>query len=142
MSQSKGRKYSYEGLFLVSQQSATDLNSVVSHLKEILNKAEARVIALSKWDERRLAFEIEKQKRGVYFLAYFECDPVNVITIERDCNLSETVMRSMVTRADHLSDDEMMATDGQEQLATESSLREDPAEPVSGPAEAASEAPA
>lgn len=124
MSNSKGRIYQYEGMFLVGQQAASDINGCVVHLKEVLNRASATLIALRKWDERRLAFEIAKQKRGVYFLAYFTCDPVNIQSIERDCNLSEIVLRSMVTRADHLTVDEMKAADGQQELATEGALRE------------------
>ena len=124
MSESKGRIYQYEAMFLVSQQAASDINGCVQSIKEILNRASATLIALRKWDEPRLAFEIAKQKRGVYFLAYFKCDPVNLTSIERDCNLSEMVLRSMVTRADHLTEDEMKATDGQAELATEASLRE------------------
>lgn len=124
MSNSKGRIYQYEAMFLVGQQAAADLNGCVAHIKEVFNRASATLIALKKWDERRLAFEIAKQKRGVYFLAYFTCDPVNIQSIERDCNLSEIVLRSMVTRADHLTMEEMQDSDAQQELATEGSLRE------------------
>ena len=132
MSESKGRTCFYEAMFLVSQQSATDLNAVVTHIREILDRGSVRMIALKKWDERRLAFEIAKQKRGVFFLAYFECDPVNVVAIERACNLSEIILRSMVLRADHLTEEEMAASDAREELATEAALREESASEPEG----------
>jgi small subunit ribosomal protein S6 len=120
---SKGRKHYYEAMFLVSQSAATDVDGMTSHINEILNRAHAEIVALRKWDERRLAYEINKQKRGTYILAYFACDPANLAHIERDCNLSERVLRSMILRADHLSVDEMQATDNREALATEGALR-------------------
>lgn len=123
---SKGRKFYYEGMFLVSQAAATDLDGMIAHINEILERAHAEIVALRKWDERRLAFEINKQKRGTYILAYFSCDPVNLSHIERDCNLSERILRSMVLRCDHLSVDEMQATDNREALATEAALRGGP----------------
>jgi small subunit ribosomal protein S6 len=123
MSDSKGRSYDYEAMFLVSQSAAADLGSIVDHINEILAKGSAELIALRKWDERRLAFEISKQKRGTYLLAYFSADPANIMTIERACNLSETVLRFMLLRADHLTREEMTAADAREELKTEIELR-------------------
>ena len=120
---SKGRKFNYEAMFLVSQSAATDFDGVIGHINEILARGHAEVIALRKWDERRLAFEINKQKRGTYILAYFSCDPVSVAHIERDCNLSERILRSMILRADHLSVEEMQNADRRDDLATEGALR-------------------
>lgn len=123
MAASKGRKNHYEGMFLVSQAVAADLGGVVDHIKEVLNRASATLIAMKKWDDRRLAYEIQKHKRGVYILTYFECDPVNIVGIERDCSLSERILRAMVTRADHLTVEEMQAADGQADLDTEIKMR-------------------
>lgn len=113
----------YEAMFLISQSVAADLNGVVEHINEILAKGDAEVIAMKKWDERRLAFEIDKQKRGVYILCYFNAPTDGVARIERECNLSERIMRMMVLRADHLSEDEMRAADAREELAVEAKLR-------------------
>jgi len=123
MSESKGRKHAYEAMFVVSPTEAADLAGIVDHLNEILRRATAEVIALKKWDERRLAYEIGGQKRGVYFLAFFICDPVNIGGIERDCNLSERILRTLITRADHLTVEEMQNWDGHRELAVETELR-------------------
>lgn len=123
MSASKGRSFYYEAMFLVPQAAASDLNAVTDHLTGILNKHHARIVALKKWDERRLAYEIKKHKRGIYFLAYFETDPVNMSHIERDANLSETILRTLVTRVDHLTEEEMLAADARQLIADEAELR-------------------
>jgi small subunit ribosomal protein S6 len=125
---SEARKQFYEAMFLVSQASATDLAGVVDHINTLLGRAGAEVVAMSKWDERRLAYEIDKQKRGVYILVYFKSLPGASQRLMRDCNLSETIMRVLITRAEHLTEEEMAATDGREALKTEAQLRAEKAE--------------
>jgi len=117
------RVYNYEAMFLLSQAVAADLGSAVDHIKEILARGHAEIIAMKKWDDRRLAYEINGQKRGVYILAYFKAPGVNVAHIERDVNLSEKVLRALILRADHLSIEEMTALDGRKELDIESKLR-------------------
>ncbi len=124
MAVSKGRKACYEAMFLVSQSEAYDFGSIIEHIKDILeNRGKVDIIAMRKWDERRLAFEIKKQKRGVYFLIYFEADPVNIEQIERVCTISERIMRILITRADHLTREEMEAADQMQELNDEAKAR-------------------
>ncbi|MGE3107825.1 MAG: 30S ribosomal protein S6 [Phycisphaerales bacterium] len=119
----KTRTYNYEAMFVISQSTAVDLQGAVDHIKEILTKAGASLIAMKKWDERRFTFEIKKQKRGVYILAYFSAPASGLAAIERSCNLSEKILRVLFTRADHLTIDEMKAADAQKELADEAKLR-------------------
>jgi small subunit ribosomal protein S6 len=113
----------YECMFLISQAEAANLNNVVDHIGEILGKGDAEILALTKWDERRLAYEIDKQKRGVYILAYIAAPTDGIERIERECNLSEHIMRLMVIRADHMSEDQARAADDRDGLAAEAKMR-------------------
>jgi small subunit ribosomal protein S6 len=113
----------YEGMFLFPQTVSADLQSAADHVLETLSKGGAEVISLCKWDERRLAYDIKGNKRGVYFLTYFKCDAQKLTLIERDCRLSEKLLRSMITRADHVSAEQMLAMEGRQQLADETALR-------------------
>ena len=117
------RTSTYEAMFLVSQAAATDLAGVIDHINHLFQRAGATVLAMSKWDERRLAFEIDKQKRGIFLLTYFTANRDAIGGLERDCNLSEILMRMLVIRADHLTEEEMRATDAREELAVEATLR-------------------
>jgi small subunit ribosomal protein S6 len=120
----------YEGLFLFPQAQAGNLQAAIDHLKDILSRAKAEVIALRKWDERRLAFEIKGNKRGVYFLVYFRAPGTALTGIERACNLSEQLLRSMIIRADHVTQEQMEAADGTAELADEIKLRAAEAAPA------------
>jgi len=117
------RTTTYEGFFLFPQAVAANLQGAIDHLEELLKRVDAEVVSLRKWDERRLAYEIKGNKRGVYFLVYFRADPARLTDLERGCNLSEQLLRSMVTRADHIPAEEIEAADGRAQLADEIRLR-------------------
>ena len=65
---SEERVLPYEGMFLFSQAQTADLQEAVDHIDDILRRAEVEVISLCKWDERRLAYEIKGNKRGVVFV--------------------------------------------------------------------------
>lgn len=114
----------YEGMFLLNQQSVSaDLSGAVEHVREILNRAEAEIIVLSKWDERKLAYEIRNQKRGLFVLAYFKARASQIANIDRDCNLSEQVLRAMIIRADHMGEEEIELAKKNAELAFEARLR-------------------
>ncbi|MFM9957019.1 MAG: 30S ribosomal protein S6 [Phycisphaerales bacterium] len=129
-STSKGRRYNYEVMFLLSGAQSAQLGETVKHIEDLFKRAHVEVIAMKRWDERRLAYEIDKNKRGTYILAYFAADPANLAGFERDCNLSEKILRVLITRVDHMTVEEMQASDGRQDLATEAQLRGN-AEPVS-----------
>jgi small subunit ribosomal protein S6 len=133
------RTYPYEAMFLIGQAAAANLPEVIDHIKDIFNRAGAELIAMKKWDERRLAYEIKKQKRGLYILTYFRAQNTALPGIERDVNLSERIMRVMILRADHLTEDEMRAADSRDALEAEARMRASAAEQGAAQAEAAAE---
>ena len=90
----------YEGMFLVD--AAANWDGVMDAVNKTLSRANAEVISLRKWDERRLAYPIGQCNRGTYILSYFRAEPKAVTGIERDVVLSETLLRAMVLRADRI----------------------------------------
>ena len=98
----------YEGLFLLNSATiGSDLNKGLAFVREILSRASADVEAILKWDDRRLAYEIEGQKRGLYLLAYFRVSGGQIPNIERDITLSEQALRCLILRADHIGEAEL-----------------------------------
>lgn len=126
----------YEVMFLVSQSEAANMGSLLEHLDELFARSNATVKAMRKWDERRLTYEIDKQRRGVYILAYFSAAPESIKRFERDCNLSERIMRVLVLKADHLGDEEIAAEDDRSSLAVAGGGASQPAAPAAQVVEA------
>ena len=113
----------YEGMFLLPQTAGADLGGALAHIESILERAGAELVSICKWDERRLAYDIKGNKRGLYFLTYFKADRSKIAGIERDCNLSEQLLRAMVVRADQVPAEEIEGADGREAIADEIKLR-------------------
>lgn len=93
----------YEGMFLFDSALATkEGEDVEGYLKELLGKHGATIKSFKRWDDRKLAYEVEKVRRGTYYLTTYEMDPVAVSALKRDCNLSEKVLRHLILQDDDL----------------------------------------
>jgi ribosomal protein S6 len=91
----------YEAMFLVdSGQAASDWDGIIALIEGILKKADAEVLCLRKWSDRRLVYGINHQSRGTYILCYFKVDGRRITGIERDIRLSERIMRSLILTAE------------------------------------------
>lgn len=98
----------YEGMFLLdTAAAAADWDGVIGSIESILKRVEAEVISLRKWDERRLAYDINKISRGTYILAYFKCDGEKIQEIEKTVQLSEKIMRVLILNAEHMTQDDI-----------------------------------
>ena len=88
----------YEAMVVVDDaRCSDDYSSVAEHVKGILRKSGAEIKQFSKWDERRLAYPINRHGRGVYLLVYFMAPLDSIAQINRDCTLSDIVLRILIT---------------------------------------------
>jgi small subunit ribosomal protein S6 len=106
-------KNTYEGMFLISPAVTVEAEKGIGIVKGMIERHQGEILVIKKWDERKLAYEIKGQKRGLYIIAYFTAPGAAVAQIERDVNLSDEVLRVMVTDASHLNKDEMEAVEPQ-----------------------------
>ena len=91
----------YEAMFLVdSGQAAADWDASLATIKKILERAKAKIVSIRKWDECKLAYEINGKTRGTYILCYFRADGKKIRDIERDVQLSERIMRVLILSAE------------------------------------------
>jgi small subunit ribosomal protein S6 len=105
--------HQYEAMFLLGSAFAPELDNALKIVRGMIEKHEGKVLVLKKWDERKLAYELGGQKRGLYIICYFTAPAAAAVAIERDVTLSDQVLRVLLTRADHLNADEMAAVEPQ-----------------------------
>lgn len=98
-------KTQYEGMFLFPGNA--EVEASLTRVRSIIESHGGSIIVLKKWDERKLAFEIKKQKRGLYIVAFYTAPNTANVQITRDVNLSDDILRILITDASHLSKDEM-----------------------------------
>jgi small subunit ribosomal protein S6 len=91
-------------MFLVDSARATaDWDGVLSTIRTVLERAEAEIVSLRKWDERKLAYGIGGKSRGTYILLYFKAEGRRIRDIERDVRLSEKIMRALILNAEQMT---------------------------------------
>jgi len=90
----------YEAMFLVDSAQASDWDAVVKTIKTILQRADAEIVSIRNWAERKLAYEINGKTRGTYILCYFRADGEKIRNIEKDVQLSEQIMRVLILSAE------------------------------------------
>jgi small subunit ribosomal protein S6 len=113
----------YEAMFLVDSAQASDWDAVVKTIETILKRADAEVVAIRNWAERKLAYEIDHKTRGTYVLCFFKADGSAIPSIEKDVQLSEQVLRVLIlsteTRAERDIEKDMLDPKGEKQTAVE-----------------------
>jgi ribosomal protein S6 len=95
----------YEAMFLVDSGDAAMWDEMSKHLASMLTRSSATVIGMTRWDERKLCYTVKGRKRGTYVLAFFirVGGGAGMAEIERDCRLSEKVLRALLLKADHFT---------------------------------------
>ncbi len=103
----------YEAMFLLGPVGAAEPERAINMCRGVIERHGGTIILIKKWDERKLAYEISGQKRGTYIIAFFTAPGTAITGIERDVKLSEEMLRVMVLRADHLTEQDMQAVEPQ-----------------------------
>ncbi|WP_243854814.1 30S ribosomal protein S6 [Canibacter zhoujuaniae] len=83
----------------------TDERTVQPSIEKFLSVVTAdggEIVDVDYWGKRRLAYEIKKQSEGIYVVANFNATPAATAELDRQLNLSESVMRTKVLRTDEL----------------------------------------
>lgn len=90
----------YEGMFLLdSGPFSSDPDGTTQHVLDVLEKVGAEVVAHRPWLDGRLAYPINKQRKGLHYLTYFKMETSQGLEeIDRSVRLSDVIMRHLVIR--------------------------------------------
>jgi len=101
-------KQLYEGMFLIDvAKASSDWDGVISNITKILERSESEIVSIRKWDDRKLAYDIKGQSRGVYIICYFRVDGRKIQEIEKNLRLSEQIMRLLILNAELMTQEEI-----------------------------------
>jgi len=90
---------SYEMVLIVHPEvDGDELDGVISNVEELIKRNDGKVIKVEPWGLRKLAYPIQKQQEGRYFLIEFDLVPQGVREIERVLKLTEPVIRHLIVR--------------------------------------------
>src|SRR5687767_776689 len=58
----------YEAMFLLGPSATADLDGAIALCRSMIERHQGKVLVIKKWDERKLAYEVNGQKRGTYII--------------------------------------------------------------------------
>ena len=91
----------YEGMFILdSTKYGREPEAVSSQISKMIEAAGGEVLVSRLWEERRLAYPIEGQRKGTYWLSYFRVEGKEIAGLERQCQLSESILRVLFLKVD------------------------------------------
>jgi len=91
----------YEGLFIFdSNKYARDPAGVSGQIAALVQKYKGTVLASRLWEERRLAYPIDGQRKGTYWLTYFRLESDELDALRRDCKINESILRELILKVD------------------------------------------
>ena len=91
----------YELMLVVRPAAADDrVQAVLDRVTRSITGATGQIVKVSPWGRRRLAYPIGAYREGSYHIVLFDAPPEVVVELEHGLNITEEVMRHLVTRAD------------------------------------------
>jgi small subunit ribosomal protein S6 len=99
--QSRGKENlmrNYELAYIAhSDLDESTLTNLEERVAGWIDAAGGKINNVNRWGKRRLAYEIQKQMDGYYFILDIEMPADACIAVERDLRLSEQILRFMIT---------------------------------------------
>ncbi|HHY76650.1 MAG TPA: 30S ribosomal protein S6 [Firmicutes bacterium] len=93
----------YEVLFIVSPEHDEEkVASIISRYKDVVTQGNGTVISADKWGKRRLAYEINHMREGLYLLMVFEGGSEVASELDRLMKIDQDVVRHMIVRLDNV----------------------------------------
>jgi len=73
------------------------LQALIERLHDVIN-AGGEVLETDVWGKRELAYPIEKEREGMYFLIRARMDPNHVSEVERTIRYTDQIIRHLIVR--------------------------------------------
>jgi small subunit ribosomal protein S6 len=89
----------YETMYILRPDlNEQDLETAIAKYKTLLEEKGAEEISIQNRGKRRLAYEVKKNREGIYVQLNFTAPPVAVETMEKTMKLSDEVIRFMTLK--------------------------------------------
>ncbi len=86
----------YESICILRPvQAETENDQVVEKMKEVLTKSGANIVKLDNSGKKKLAYDIQHERKGTFITVQFEGPPTVVAELERFQRMEDQVMKFM-----------------------------------------------
>lgn len=89
----------YESIFIVKPSlTEEEVNKVIEKVRSLIEQNGGTVHKVENWGKKKLAYEIEKEKKGTYTFLSFQSDGRVIRELERAYRLDDAVMRYLTIK--------------------------------------------
>ena len=121
----------YEGMFILDPAKfARDPAAAAEQVGALITAHGGTILAARVWDERKLAYPIKGHKKGLYWLTYFSMPGTGLAPLERQCEISDDILRKLILKLDDRIADALV----QHALEGDAAPRRSPAPAPAAPA--------
>lgn len=87
----------YESMIILTPQLSQDeANKANENAISVITDNSGELIKTDVWGKRQLAYPINKQTEGYYYINYFKIDSDKIKDIQRMYNINESILRFIV----------------------------------------------
>ncbi len=100
----------YESMFIFNANAfARNPGGAATGIEEIVKTVDGEILASRLWNEQKLAYPINGQRKGAYWLTYVKMESTELPKFNRACQLNELILRHMVVKIEPRLVDAMVA---------------------------------
>ncbi len=92
--------HQYEMAILYHSDLEIDLDKASNKVEKIIKDNNGKIVSVDNWGKRKLAYPINKQEHAIYVFYQVELSPSEVSKIEATLNITDEVIRFLITRPD------------------------------------------
>ncbi len=90
----------YESVIIINPSVDDEkLKAVEAKFTELINK-DGNVTKVDNLGKKKLAYEVKKNKEGIYLVFYFEANPTLIAELERNYRITDEVIKFIVIRVE------------------------------------------
>ena len=88
----------YESVVIINPNlEAESIKALVNKFSDLIN-TDGKVVSVEELGNKKLAYEIKKQKEGYYIIFKFEANPALISELERNYRITDAVMKDIVIK--------------------------------------------
>ncbi len=88
----------YESVIIINPSADEDkVKALIDKFSDLINK-QGKVEKVDTLGKRKLAYEVKKNKEGIYVVFYFEAEPTLIAELERNYRITDEVIKFIVIK--------------------------------------------
>ncbi|MFH1406587.1 MAG: 30S ribosomal protein S6 [Candidatus Omnitrophota bacterium] len=90
----------YEGIFILNPQLTEDEQKKRTQtIQETIKKLDGQVDSVEPWGKRKLAYRINRNNEGAYYLMRFQISPESITKLYKAYKLDDSILRVMIVNS-------------------------------------------